>query len=339
MRSRTWSEHGGALKRCLAAGLACVLLQLGMADARSADRADIRDKLVELGSGPPGGAFRPVGESLCDVVNADRRKTHVRCVAIGTSGSHFNLESVMSGRLLMGLAHEGLVHRLRQDPKRTGAQALRVVAYTHASHITVMAGPQSGITDLRQLAGKRVNMGARGSDQFAITQALLAALSLDAEQLGETSDLPTSEIEASLCGNQVDVVVDAAHHPSPQFQRLLACGGRFIDIPADVMASMRAADRWLLPMQIAANSYEGQPTPVASLGMRNVLVTQGGVEAETVFRLTHALVQRHPEFRREHPMLATMPGPALIQPEGLPAPLHDGAARAYGLQRKVVGSP
>lgn len=324
---------GGAVRRALAIGLSCALPLGAVPSASAAEHADIRDKLLNLGAGPLGGGSRPVGEALCDVVNADRRTTHVRCVAIGTAGSSFNLESVMSGRLLMGLAQEDLVHQTRLDPKQSGAQALRVVAVTHEAPIAVVVGPQSGITDLQQLAGKRVNMGSQGSDQFMITQALLAAMDLRADQLAAASYLPASALESSLCGNEVDVVVKAVAHPSPLFQRLLACGCRFIDIPPEVVARMRAGNRWLVPMSIAANSYDGQPQPVASVGMRSVLVARSNVDTEAVFRLARTLRQRHAELRREHPMLASMPRPEMTQPDSLPAPLHEGAARAYALPR------
>jgi TRAP transporter TAXI family solute receptor len=324
---------GGAVRRALAIGLSCVLLLGAVPSASSAEHADIRDKLLNLGAGPLGGGSRPVGEALCDAVNAERRTTHVRCVAVGTAGSTFNLESVMSGRLLMGLAQEDRVHQIRQDPKRPGAQALRVVAVTHESPIAVMVGPQSGITELGQLAGKRVNLGSQGSDQFTVTQALLAALDLRVDQLAAATYLPASALEPSLCGNEVDVVVKAVAHPSPLFQRLLACGCRFIEIPPEVVTRMRAGNRWLVPMSIAANSYDGQSQPVASVGTRNVLVARSSVDTETVFRLARTLRHHHAELRREHPMLASMPRPETILPDSLPAPLHEGAARAYGLPR------
>lgn len=325
--------------RVLAMGLASILLLGTTPSSRSADHADIRHKLLELGSGPPGSGFRSIGEALCDAVNIDRKTTHVRCVTVGSAGSTYNLESVVSGRVLIGLSQENLIRQVRQDPRKPDAHALRVIAVTHESHITVVAGPQSGISDLRQLAGKRVNMGRRGSDQFSITQTLLTALDLTVEQLGEVSDLAPSDLEASLCGNQVDVLVEAVAHPSPLFQRLLACGGRFIDIPTDVAARMRADNRWLVPMRIDANSYDGLPVSVESLGLRNLLVTRSSTDDETVFRLAHTLRRHHAALLSEQPMLGSMPKPESIQPDSLPAPLHHGAARAYGLQASPKGTP
>ena len=254
-------KRGIAWKRALAIGLSSVLLLGAVPSASAAEHADIRDKLLNLGAGPLGGGSRPVGEALCDVVNADRRTTHVRCVAIGTAGSSFNLESVMSGRLLMGLAQEDLVHQTRLDPKQSGAQALRVVAVTHEAPIAVVVGPQSGITDLQQLAGKRVNMGSQGSDQFMITQALLAAMNLRADQLAAASYLSASAPESSLCGNEVDVVVKAVAHPSPLLQRLLACGGRFLYIPPVVAAPSPPA---LTPLR--GRPSQGDTTPAGGSG-------------------------------------------------------------------------
>ena len=323
-----------AISRRLAWTLALVLsTALALPPTLAAtEHPDIADKLLTLGTGPAGGAFRPIGESLCDLVNAERGSLHVRCVAVATAGSMFNLHSVMYGRLPLALTQEDLVHTLRQDPAQPAAQALRVVALAHESPIAVMVGAQSGITDLRQLAGKRMNMGNRGSGQFTITHALLAALDLKTEQLAATSYFATSGFEEALCGNQVDVVVEAVAHPSALFTRLLACGGRFIDIPPEVAARMQASNRWLAPMTILAGTYANQPRPVVSLGMRNLLVTHDQVDSETVFRLARMLRQRHAALLREQPLLVSMGRPEQIKPENLPAPLHPGAARAYGLR-------
>jgi TRAP transporter TAXI family solute receptor len=311
-----------------ACGLLITLL-LGLTPAaQAAPPEDFSDKFLQLGTGPRGGAFRPIGESLCDAVNEDRKTSLVRCVAVGTAGSTFNLHAVSNGGMQIGLAQEDLVADLYTRQRKTGTSPLRVIAVLHTSPIAVVAHRDAGVQSLAQIAGKRMNLGNRGSGQFAITAALLRALDLKPEQLGAASYLATSEMDKAFCERKVDVVVEAVAHPSPLFEKLLACGGQFIDIPPETIARMVAENRLLSAMSIPALTYPAQTAAVGTLGMRNVLFTSAAVNEEAVYRLTRTLARRYGELLATQPLLGSMAAPGAPQATPLPAPLHAGAARA-----------
>ncbi len=325
MKSRSLPSR---LKVLLLAPL-MVLLAGPLAGAASAtSQEEFRDKFLMLGTGPEGGAFRPIGESVCNAVNTDRKATLVRCVPVGTAGSTFNLHSVANGALQLGVAQEDLAAQFYTSGKQEHAKSLRVIAVLHSSPIAVMVHRSAGITELRQIAGKRINLGNRGSGQFAITAAILRALDLNHEDFASVSHLPTSEFEKAFCERRVDVVVEAVAHPSSLFEKLRACDGEFIDIPPDVIARMKTDNPRLSPMAIPAATYEGQAGPVTTLGMRNVLLTSATVDEEAVFRLASTLNQRYADLRANQPLLRSMASPLLTELSSLPAPLHPGAERA-----------
>jgi TRAP transporter TAXI family solute receptor len=296
--------------------------------ARAAPPEDFGDKFLQLGTGPRGGAFRPIGESLCDAVNEDRKSSLVRCVAVGTAGSTFNLHAVSNGGMQIGLAQEDLVAELYARQRKAGGSPLRVIAVLHTSPIAVVAHRDADVQTLAQISGKRMNLGNRGSGQFAITAALLRALDLKPEQLGAASYMATSEMDKAFCERRVDVVVEAVAHPSPLFEKLLSCGGQFIDIPPDTIARMVAENRLLSSMSIPALTYASQAAPVHTLGMRNVLFTNAAVNEEAVYRLTRSLLRRYGELLAAQPLLGSMAAPGAAQATPLPAPLHAGAVRA-----------
>lgn len=306
----------------MAVGLLCSSAVAGPAR----EGADFSDKLMSLGTGPAGGAFRPVGESLCDALNEDRRRTLVRCVPVATAGSAFNLNAVAGGQLQLGIAQEDLLAGFdaSADPAQRGA--LRAVAVLHTSPIAVVARGNLGVQTLQQIVGKRVNLGNRGSGQFAIVASLLEAAAIRVDQLGGTTHLSTTQFERAFCDGEVDVVVEAVAHPSKLFEHLLACGGRFVDIPPEVAARMQARNRFLASMSIPAGTYATQPQAVNTLGMRNVLFTNRNVGEEAVRRLTESLGLRYADLRAQQPLLASMPSPS--QPTPPVVPLHRGAEQA-----------
>jgi TRAP transporter TAXI family solute receptor len=310
-------------------GVLPLVLSLALLSAASAaPRDEFGDKFLMLGTGPVGGAFRPIGESLCDAVNEDRRTSLVRCVTMGTAGSTFNLHAVVNRSIQLGIAQEDLVADFYASRKEARAVDLRVIAVLHNSPIAVMAHKSLGITALQQVRGKSFNLGNRGSGQFAITGALMRALDMKVDDFSAVSYLPTGDFERAFCERRVDVVVEAVAHPSALFQKLSACGGEFIDIPPAVIARLVADNARLTPMSIPAGTYTGQDAAVSTLGMRNVLVTSASVDEEAVYRLTTAVRQRFKQLRSEQPMLGSMVPPESTPAASLPAPMHPGALRA-----------
>lgn len=286
-----------------------------------------RDKLISLGTGPEGGAFRPIGEALCDAVNEDRSRTLVRCVPVGTAGSVFNLNAVAAGHLQAGIAQEDLLAGFDAKAPPPWRGRLRSVAVLHTSPIGIVARASAGIATLRDIAGKRVNLGNRGSGQHAIVGAILRAAGLGIEDLGSTAQLATSQFEKAFCEGQVDVVVEAVAHPSPLYERLMACGGHLVDIPADVAQTMSQANPFLQAMTLPAGTYVQQRADMHTLGMRNVLFVDRDLDPETVRRLTRSLTEHEQGLRSQQPLLASMPPPALPAPAVVPP--HPGAARAF----------
>lgn len=307
-------------------GVACALLLC--ACASPGPQGDFSDKFLMLGTGPTGGAFRPIGESICDAVNEERERTRVRCVPVATAGSTFNLQAVSAGSIQLGIAQEDLLVQMYNDRRKPAGRSLRSIALLHTSPIAVVARKSAAVSDLRQIAGKRVNLGNRGSGQFAITAALLRALDLSTDALGTASYLPTSDFESAFCSGKVDVVVEAVAHPSPLFEKLLACGGQFVDIPDTVIDRMIAENRLLARMEIAATTYDGLERPVRTLGMRNVLFTQADVDDEAVFRLSRSLQADQAELLAGQRLLSSMPALTPLQAQGHAVPLHPGARRA-----------
>jgi TRAP transporter TAXI family solute receptor len=311
-----------------------MLALLGAAAAASAaPREEFGDKFLMLGTGPVGGAFRPIGESLCDAVNEDRRTSLVRCVPMGTAGSTFNLHAVVNRSIQLGIAQEDLVADFYASRKEARAADLRIIAVLHNSPIAVMAHKSLGITDLQQIRGKSFNLGNRGSGQFAITASLMRALGLKTDDFAAVSYLPTGDFERAFCDRRVDVVVEAVAHPSALFQKLRACGGEFVEIPPAVITRLVADNPRLSPMTIPAGTYAAQDADVSTLGMRNVLVTSASVDEEAVYRLATTVRQRFKQLRAEQPMLGSMVPPESTPAASLPAPMHPGAVRALGVTR------
>lgn len=323
--------HGSlGAARALARALAGMIVMLPLtAPAQwSGDRDDFRDKLLLMGTGPDGGSYSPLGNAVCNMLNAHRQATLVRCVPVPSAGAVFNIHAVANGLLQLGIAQEDLVFKAASEAVREDGRALRIVALLHESSIGIMVRKAAGITELGQLRNAVVNVGNLGSATSADADTLLKALELDNSKLkGATRYTPDVYVKA-FCDGQIDVVINSVAHPAEQFQRLRQCGGEFLEIPAAISQRMMAINPMLRPMRIEAGVYDGAQKPVSTLGIRNFLISRAGVDGEAIFRLVTKLQTNLGAMQASEKTMGTV---RMLKPsdlDRLPVPAHPGTLRA-----------
>lgn len=289
---------------------------------------DFHDKLVQVGSGPAGGNFDPVANTLCETLNEVRKKTLVRCVPVRSAGTVFNIHAVANGSLQLGIAQEDLLVEAIRGVDGIDEKSLRAVALMHNSFLGIMVRRSSGITDLSQIGSGIVNKNQKGSGTYAYATAVLKALNLDERDLKGVTFLVNSDFEREFCEGRVDVFFNVLAHPSDLYRRLRACGGEFLDIPPQIMQKMMAQNAWLRQMDIPAGTYDDQQKQVKTLGMRNLLIANADVDDTAIFRVTSLILEKHKTMQAKQPILASMRILRQQEVNSLAIPLHPGALRA-----------
>jgi TRAP transporter TAXI family solute receptor len=301
--------------------------------AQPVESDDFHDKLLQLGAGPEGGSYSPIGNSLCDALNAQRKATLVRCVPVRSAGSVFNIHAVANKSLQLGLGQEDLLGKAYGNKALKGGSELRAVALMHNSPIAVMVRKASGITELSQIRQGVVNVGNKGAGYHANALAVMSAMNLSESDFAGTTYLPPTAFIKAFCDGKVDVIFNALAHPSEQYRQLRACGGEFLDIPPDIIKNMMQKNTWLRPMLIPAGLYDADQREVKTLGMRNLLFTHAGVDDEAIFRTATLIARQYKTLQAEQSNLTSMALLELTDVGTLSAPLHPGALRA--LQRRA----
>lgn len=127
---RNWSKtrHSAWLALGLVAFMAAPVLA-----QPSTSQDKFHDKLMVLGTGPDGGSFGPIGNTLCETLNEVRKTSLVRCVVLRSAGSVFNIFAVANGSLQLGFGQEDLIAKTFLDDKVKGSDALRTVALIHTT--------------------------------------------------------------------------------------------------------------------------------------------------------------------------------------------------------------
>ena len=98
-----------------------------------------------------------------------------------------------------------------------------------------------------------------------------------------------------------------------------------IPVPADVVA--KVGDAAYQATVIPANTYAGQTADVATAAIPNFLITHAGVSDELAYQMTKSLYDNIDTLYAAHNAAKAIKRENAVQ--GMPVPLHPGAARYY----------
>ena len=113
-------------------------------------------EFITIGTGGVTGVYYATGGAICRLVNKNRKKHGIRCSVESTGGSIYNLNTIRSGELGMGVAQSDWQFHAyngssEQFKKQGPNKKLRAVFSVHPEPFTVLARKDSKIKTLSDL--------------------------------------------------------------------------------------------------------------------------------------------------------------------------------------------
>jgi len=315
----------GALAKAGALVLVCVVLS-----AACGGQGDVR--FLSIATGGTGGVYYPYGGALAGIYTEQIPGLQVTAEVTGASVD--NLKLLQQGRVDMAFT---LADTLAEAVAGTGAFAehgpvdvrAMAVLYTNVTHLVVRDG--RGIASVADLRGKVVATGAPGSGTELIADRLLRAAGLDPRADITRHALGASEGAGALKDGKVDALFWSGGLPTPAIQDLVATPGlplRFVP-HADLLTALQQAHGAGLYREVLlpAGSYRGLDQDVPVIGVANVLVVSGRLDADLVETLTRTMFEAGARLEAAHPEARHLAVPT--GPDVAPAPFHEGALRYF----------
>jgi TRAP transporter TAXI family solute receptor len=106
-----------------------------------------------------------------------------------------------------------------------------------------------------------------------------------------------------------------------------------VEVPAAVVDK---AGPPFVKVSIPANTYTGQTAAVPAAAVVNYLATHEGMKEETVYQMTKAIFENLPDLAAAHAAARSIKLENAL--DGMPLPLHPGAARYFKEKGLKVGS-
>jgi TRAP transporter TAXI family solute receptor len=296
--------------------------------------ADVQAKttFVTIGTGGITGVYYPTGGAIAKMVNAKRKEYGIRATVESTGGSVFNVNAVMSGDLEFGVVQSDRQYQAMKGMAEWGGKPqkdLRAVFSIHPESVTLCATVDSGIMDIKDLKGKRVNIGNPGSGQRQNSIDALEANGLDWEKDINAEQVKAAEAPGLLQDGRLDAFFYTVGHPSGAFKEATAGATKVRFVSISNVDKLIAKYPYYAKSFVPVAQYPGAQNDkdVPTFGVKATFVTSAKVPADVVYAITKEVFDNFDKFKKLHPAYAVLTKEGML--EGLSAPIHEGAMKYY----------
>ena len=303
-------------------------LAIGLAASVIATSAVAQQQFVNVLTGGQSGVYYPLGVALSQIYA--KAIPNARATAQVTKASAENLNLLQAGRGELGFSLGDSVSDAWKGDEEAGFKTkldkLRGLSATYNNYIQIVANADSGIKTLADLKGKRISVGAAKSGTELNARAILKAAGLTYADLGKVEYLPFGESVELMKNRQLDATLQSAGLGVASIRDLAtSIKIMVIPVPADVVA--KVGDAAYQPAVIPANTYTGQTADVATAAIPNFLITHAGVSDDLAYQMTKSLYDNLDTMYAAHNAAKAIKRENALN--GMPVPLHPGAARYY----------
>lgn len=290
------------------------------------------EQFVSIGTGGVTGVYYPTGGAICRLVNKNRKETGIRCSAESTGGSIYNINTVRAGELEFGVAQsDWQYHAYNGTSKFEDAgpfKDLRAVFSVHPEPVTIVARDDSGVSNISDLKGKRMNIGNPGSGTRGTWEVIENTLGWERSDLSLAAEMKSAETGAALCDGKIDAYFWLVGHPSALTQESLAsCASHLVNAKTVEIDALVADKPYYRSATIPAGMYNNEED-ITTFGVGATFVTSAAVSEEVVYTVVQAVFENFDQFKKLHPAFANLKPEEMIK-DSLSAPLHAGAAKYY----------
>lgn len=304
-----------------------------LATILSIGTAQAKPTIITIGTGGITGVYYPTGGAISKMVNQKKEQYNLLAAVESTDGSIYNINTVMSGNLDFGIAQSDSQFQAMKGTgnwKSKGPQTeLRAVFSIHHESLTLVAASDSGIKNITDLKGKRVNIGNPGSGQRQNAIDALNAVGIDYKTDFQAKSIKASEAAGLLQDNKIDAFFYTVGHPSVAIQEATSGSRKVLIADITGVESLLDQSPYYAATTIPVKLYPGarNTKDITTFGVKATLITSSRVSDEIVYAITKEVFENFEVFKGLHPAYSTLRKKSML--EALSAPIHPGAMKYY----------
>jgi TRAP transporter TAXI family solute receptor len=206
---------------------------------------------------------------------------------------------------------------------------VRAVFSVHPEPFTLVVRADSGISDFMGLKGKRVNVGNPGSGQRATMEVVMDAFGIGMDDFALATEFKGSEMAKQICDGNIDAMIYTIGHPAAAIKEATTtCDVKLVSVSGPEIDKLVADNPFYRTATIPGGMYKGTDGDTTTFGVGATFVTSAQISDDVVYVVAKSVMENIDDFRKLHPAFANL-NPAEMVTDGLSAPLHPGAEKAY----------
>jgi TRAP transporter TAXI family solute receptor len=279
-----------------------------------------------LATGGTTGTYYPFGGAMAQIFNSKIENMNVTAQATGASVENCKLLGKNEAELAI-LQNDML------DYAYNGTEAfaegkignLRGIAKLYPEIIQIVA--TDGIESVKDLAGKKVSVGAPGSGVEANARQILEAAGLSYDDMS-VSYLSFAESADAYKDKHIDAFFVTSGIPNASIQDIAAMNPvSLVSLTDDSISALIDKYPFFVEYTIPANTYNGQTEDVKTVAVLACLATNAEASEDVIYSITKALFENQPELATAHAKGAELKLEEAV--DGISVPLHPGAEKYY----------
>ncbi len=283
-----------------------------------------------MGTGGTAGTYYAYGGVLAQYMT---NYGNVKVTAVSTSASKANIESIHDGDYQIGFTQSDVMQYAwdgtRSFESEGAMKDFRILGALYPETVQLITmNPE--ITEVEQLKGKSVSIGAPGSGVYFNAMDVLNAAGLTTDDIKPQYQSFEDSKEA-LKDGKIDAAFIVAGAPTTAITELATTNGvSLVPIDGDFRDKILKDDPYYAPLTIEAGTYPGQDEDIDTITIMATLIVDQDLDEEEVYQMTAAIFDHKEDLMKENAK-----GEFLdlhTATDGIPIPFHKGAARYYAEQ-------
>lgn len=311
--------------------------------------AEISVRYLRIAADPSGGRGFDAGSALASILSRppglpacnsyDRACGVPGLVALAQSlpDRRDVVEAVAAGAVETALAPADHIYAARCFPAPgTKPAELSILGEIYNEPLHILVRAETGLTQVPQLKGRRVAIGAAGSAERRLADHVLSAYGLRRQDVRGV-DLAGEAAALALSDGRIDAMFRIAATPDPVIAMAVTAGARLLPVTGEPAGRLSGLHPFGMAGTIAAGTYGPDQDEVTTMMQPVAWIAGPALDGGLAGQLTAALdnAPNREALHRQDPDMVLL-RPAAFR---MSAPLHPAAETRYGVDPIIMACP
>ena len=241
---------------------------------------------LTMATGSSLGEYYRIGKALAKILTTTKKSPHT-VKAFVTSGSSENCRLLQQREVTMSFVQNDIAFMAANGTglfkDRTRCADIRAICSLYPEAVQIIVKKQAAIDSLADLAGKRINIGPKGSGIRINALQILEVAGLSQKDFARIDERPLSIAIADFKNDKLDAIFLTSAYPAKLIQSLSgAYPLRLVAIETKVITALCRRYPFFIPIKISQKAYPGSQAEVQTVGVTAMLITHKDVPDATV---------------------------------------------------------